>query len=377
MARRITQECLEVDIVERRPSRVTQVVLEVDRCDPPPHVYGCVIPNAYGRAGGVPEYGDRASWRTDYDDGATHADDWEQGDSHHEEVTLGENSAEELTLNGQELTLAEVLTPAEHTEIGDNPPHHAAVTLDEEADGLLSLTEQEIGLDEQAANTVFAGPASGVDAVPMFRALGAGDLPAHASIHEDGGDDEISVEGLSGKLADQQMPVDHDHSGDTGDGGTFDAANLTSGAAADGQVLTADGAGGAAWEDVTGGGSPLNVQEIDGTPSVDEVTTIKVTNGTLTDDGNGVVTLDFGSAATDGSAIHDNEAGEIHAIAEKNPLEADDEVLIEDSADSHNKKRATISAITFTALGDTPDSYSGKGGKAVYVKADESGLEFL
>lgn len=43
-------------------------------------------------------------------------------------------------------------------------------------------------------------------------------------------------------------PADHDHSGDAGDGGTFDAANLTSGAATDGQVLTADGAAGAAWE---------------------------------------------------------------------------------------------------------------------------------
>lgn len=47
---------------------------------------------------------------------------------------------------------------------------------------------------------------------------------------------------------------DHDHSGDAGDGGTFNAANLTSGAATDGQVLTADGAGGAAWEDSAGSG---------------------------------------------------------------------------------------------------------------------------
>lgn len=41
---------------------------------------------------------------------------------------------------------------------------------------------------------------------------------------------------------------DHDHSGDAGDGGTFDAGNLTAGASTDGQVLTSDGAGGAAWE---------------------------------------------------------------------------------------------------------------------------------
>jgi hypothetical protein len=40
----------------------------------------------------------------------------------------------------------------------------------------------------------------------------------------------------------------HDHSGDVGDGDTFDAANLTSGAAVDGYVLTADGSAGAAWE---------------------------------------------------------------------------------------------------------------------------------
>lgn len=77
---------------------------------------------------------------------------------------------------------------------------------------------------------------------------------AHASTHENDGSDEIDVTDLSGLLADEQTPVDHDHSGDVGDGGTFDAVNLTSGAATDGQVLTADGAGGAAWEDVAGSG---------------------------------------------------------------------------------------------------------------------------
>jgi len=45
---------------------------------------------------------------------------------------------------------------------------------------------------------------------------------------------------------------DHDHSGDAGDGATFDAANLTAGASTDGQILTSDGAGGAAWEDDAG-----------------------------------------------------------------------------------------------------------------------------
>lgn len=52
----------------------------------------------------------------------------------------------------------------------------------------------------------------------------------------------------TGPLTGATALADHDHSGDAGDGGTFGAANLTSGAAADGHVLTADGAGGAAWE---------------------------------------------------------------------------------------------------------------------------------
>jgi hypothetical protein len=56
---------------------------------------------------------------------------------------------------------------------------------------------------------------------------------------------------------------DHDHSGDVGDGGTFDAANLTSDAADDGDVLTADGIGGAAWEPSTGGAlSALDIRKV-------------------------------------------------------------------------------------------------------------------
>jgi hypothetical protein len=79
-----------------------------------PYVYACVIPNADGRAAAIPLYGDRASWRTDVDGGATHADDWVAGDSHHAPVTLGSGSDSALSLSGQELTLADVLTPTEH-----------------------------------------------------------------------------------------------------------------------------------------------------------------------------------------------------------------------------------------------------------------------
>lgn len=96
------------------------------------------------------------------------------------------------------------------------------------------------------------------------------------------------LEALENAGAGSSTIGNHDHSGDAGDGGTFDAANLTSGAATDGQVLTADGSGGAAWAAATGSG-----------------------------------------------------------------------------------------ASAFTDLSDVPASYAGQGGKAVYVKADASGLEFL
>jgi hypothetical protein len=92
---------------------------------------------------------------------------------------------------------------------------------------------------------------------------------------------------------------DHDHSGDAGDGGTFDAANLTSGAADDGYVLTADGAGGAAWEEAAGGGA-------------------------------------------DADAIHDNVSGEIAAVAEKASPVSADLLLLEDSQASNAKKRVQI-----------------------------------
>jgi len=68
------------------------------------------------------------------------------------------------------------------------------------------------------------------------------------------------------------------------------AADIDSETATLGQVLTADGLGGATWETPAGGGS-ITVEEVDGTPTVANVTKIKVTNGTLTDEGAGVVTI--------------------------------------------------------------------------------------
>ena len=54
---------------------------------------------------------------------------------------------------------------------------HVAVTLSVDVDDILSITGQLIGFDTQTANTVFAGPVAGGDAIPTFRVLVAGDIP--------------------------------------------------------------------------------------------------------------------------------------------------------------------------------------------------------
>jgi len=98
--------------------------------------------------------------------------------AHHAPVTLGAGSAAELSLLGQELILSDVLTPTEHTAIGDSSPHHAAVTLAASADELLGLSTQALSLDVQAAHEVLIGPLTGAPAAPTFRVLDPTDLPA-------------------------------------------------------------------------------------------------------------------------------------------------------------------------------------------------------
>jgi hypothetical protein len=61
----------------------------------------------------------------------------------------------------------------------------------------------------------------------------------------------------------------------------------------------------AVWTETTGGGtpggSPLTVEETDGVPSVANVVKIKVSGGTLTDNGSGVVTIQTGGGTGGGS----------------------------------------------------------------------------
>lgn len=138
-----------------------------------------------------------------------HASDIEDGAlTVHNPSPVGETGKVPMS-DGTNYVLTDVLTPAEHTAIGDGAPHHAAVTLAASADVLLGLTGQQATLDTQVKNTALLGPVTGADAVPTFRTIAAADLPTHTHV----------------------------------------AADIDAEASTDGQVLTSDGAGNAAWED--------------------------------------------------------------------------------------------------------------------------------
>lgn len=70
-------------------------------------------------------------------------------DDHHDPVTLGTGDAA-LSLSGQELTLAAVVTPTEHTAIGNASPHHTKYTNSEARTAVPYATEISFGWDPQS-----------------------------------------------------------------------------------------------------------------------------------------------------------------------------------------------------------------------------------
>jgi hypothetical protein len=92
--------------------------------------------------------------------------------AHHDPVTLGPGSDPALTLAGQQLTLADVLTPAEHTAIGNGAPHHAPATA---IDGQHTFAGQVLsGVDAavaQKGHIQLTGQLGGTAASPDVRGL--------------------------------------------------------------------------------------------------------------------------------------------------------------------------------------------------------------
>lgn len=80
---------------------------------------------------------------------------------------------------------------------------------------------------------------------------------------------------------------------------------------------------------------------------------------------------------SDSTAIHDNVAGEINAIAEKGSPVNGDWILIEDSADSNNKKKVQAGNLPSAGGGETNTaSNTGSVGTGVYKQKTGVDLEF-
>jgi len=335
--------------------RVRQVIAEVAWTPVTGDLYavGNDLGEYAGDERGVPLASDRAAW-DDMDYPALHARDLKDGHSiHHLPASPSDGDAALWDATLGEWLPADVLTPAEHTAIGDSTPHHArAHTLDSETDhsdvensakadgrvlvwramagkhvyeemssggsgGSYAATAGYVEDVGDGVNTTYtvthslntwdvivqvydtdASPTEQVGATIKVTSANAitvtfTDAPDEdqyrvlvlaanvgiantLTIEEADGTPSVAAGTLivpNGTLTDNGdgsatfVTPDHDHSGDAGDGGTFDAANLTSGASTDGQVLTSDGAGGAAWEDAAAGGGADEFTDLTDAPA--------------------------------------------------------------------------------------------------------------
>lgn len=87
----------------------------------------------------------------------------------------------------------------------------------------------------------------------------------HASQHEEGGADELSLEGLRGRSADRQDPVSHASDHEAGGSDPVNVSNMP-GILAEPQLPVLH----ASWHE-TGGVDPLNVEDIPGTDTLEHI----------------------------------------------------------------------------------------------------------
>jgi hypothetical protein len=119
---------------------------------------------------------------------ATHIAD--ASDAHDASAVSYDNTGSGLTADQVQEAIDEL-----DATIDALPGGHDPVTLGADAGAILGLTGQQIDLDVQNANKVLAGPTSGGDADPAFRALVDADIPSAIAR-----DSELHTE-------------DHDHDG--------------------------------------------------------------------------------------------------------------------------------------------------------------------
>lgn len=197
---------------------------------------------------------------------------------------------DEISVAGLSGVLADAQTPAAHGHDSADVTYTPAANTDWNSD--TDPGNVDDALDQLAARVddVEAGSIASLDDI--------GDVnvpsPSDGDLLVWDADAEEWIAASSG------APSDHDHSG-AGEGGTFDAANLTSNSASDGDVLTADGSGGAAWEAPTGGSGGMELIEEkspNGSTSTETFNSIPNTYRSL-------MILIYGRATTSGSGNSD------------------------------------------------------------------------
>lgn len=179
----------------------------------------------------------------------------------------------------------------------------------------------------------------------------------------------LTVSGILTATTSELLTSDHDHSGDANDGGTFDAANLTSGIAGDGYVLTADGAGAADWEVVPTPHAAISLG-VGSDPALtvtDQVLTLTL----FTTDTPGGITPDDVAAA--GSSLYTAHLDHTHAItAAVAGTIAPDDVAAEGSAGTFARSDH-VHAITAAAAGNiVPDASAAEGDATSFSRSNHT-----
>lgn len=116
--------------------------------------------------------------------------------------------------------------------------------------------------------------------------------------------------------------------------------------------------GAAVWQERgSGSGGSITVEEIDGTPSVASVSKIKVTNGKLTDNGSGTVTLDLGGGSSGDSSILGYCSSTSNSVVDPDPA-TDTDVDSMSISLTLSATKLVVITIRIIKSGGHPDRYA-------------------
>ena len=132
-------------------------------------------------------------------------------------------------------------------------------------------------------------------------------------------------------------------------------------------VLITDGAGNENYSETVNAVNSVTVTPAD-SPAAGDVPTSQE---------DGSLKMEPQGAGTDANAIHDNVAGEIAAVTTKATPVSGDFILIEDSADSNNKKKVSVGTLPTVGGGEAnTTSNGGTGGVGIVLPKNGIDLPF-